>query len=225
MLLTSPVRQLVLGVKLLAADAVQAPIVALVDVVAPLARPPECDRALDVPSLEGRPNEVVVGDGERLGELCEDPSVAVHKLLGRDTFALGGLDVLETVLVGAGQEPRIGATQALVAGERVGLDHLQRVPDVGSGVDVGNRGGDVERLAHPDLPRRRVGHTKTPRSDRGVSSAWCACGRGGITRRPHGPADETGASSRGPATSLPSCQEYTLPRGGGCIHQGMDPTY
>ena len=71
--------------------------------------------------------------------------VAVGQLLRRDPLALGRrLDRL-AVLVGAGEEEDVLAALAHVAGEDVGRHRRVGVAEVGLGVDVVDRGGDVVR--------------------------------------------------------------------------------
>ena len=50
------------------------------------------------------------------------------------------------VLVGAGIEKHVVATEAPVARKRVGIGNLKGKADVGLGVYVGQRGGNVARL-------------------------------------------------------------------------------
>jgi len=57
----------------------------------------------------------------------------------------GALDFL-TVLVGAGEEPRVNAEGTFAAGNGVGDDGGVGVADVRARVDVINRGGEVELL-------------------------------------------------------------------------------
>ena len=68
---------------------------------------------------------------------------------GVDPLALGRLRDRLAVLVGAGEEEDVLAALAHVPGEDVGGDRRVRVAEVGLGVDVVDRGGDVEAgVAH-----------------------------------------------------------------------------
>jgi hypothetical protein len=67
---------------------------------------------------------------------------------GRHALALGGQGDGLAVLVRAREEEDVVAALAVVAGEHVGRDRRVRVPQVRRGVDVVDRGGDVEG-AHP----------------------------------------------------------------------------
>ena len=62
----------------------------------------------------------------------------------------GGLGHLQAVLVGAGQEAHVEAVEPLEPGDRVGGDVLVGVSDVRIAIRVGDRGRDVEGLAHLD---------------------------------------------------------------------------
>ena len=90
-----------------------------------------------------------------LAHLLELGRVAVRELLRADPLLLGGqLDRL-AVLVGAGQEEDVLAPLAHVPREDVGGDRRVRVPEMRLGVDVVDRGGDVE--AHGRLSIRSDG--------------------------------------------------------------------
>lgn len=137
--------ELALGVELLAADAVQAAVGALVDVAGAVARSPEAPDAGTVAFFGAGADEVVERQVQRRAQAEEQPGVARHEVGRRHAFALGGLDVLEAVLVGAGQEPDIVAPQPPVARERVGDDVLERMADMRLGVDVRDGRGDEPR--------------------------------------------------------------------------------
>ncbi len=136
------VDQLVLGVVVLARDAVEADVDAQLDepvVVDPLQ---EFLDDLVVPGL-GRADEVVVGDLERPPGLDEALRGAVRPRLGRHVRRLGRLDDLGPVLVGARHEPDVVARQAVPARQRVGVHRRIRRADVWRVVDVVDRGGQV----------------------------------------------------------------------------------
>src|SRR5207247_3742979 len=134
---------LLVGVDPLAAEAVVAAVLAEVD----LARVPERleDPLHDglVPLLGGA-DEVVVADPQPLPRLAE---------LGGDAVGIGpglharlgcGLGDLVAVLVGAGQDAHVVASQPVIAGHRVGDDRRVGVPQVGRRVPVVARGGEIE---------------------------------------------------------------------------------
>jgi hypothetical protein len=83
-------------------------------------------------ALAGGADEVVVGDVQFLPHLLEDRHVAVRQLRRLDARGLGGLDHLDAVLVGAGEEVRVVAGQAVVARDRVGGERGVNVPRCGS---------------------------------------------------------------------------------------------
>jgi hypothetical protein len=80
--------------------------------------------------------------------------VAIGQLLRGHPLALGGVLDRLAVLVGPGQEEDVAAALAHVAGEDVGRHRRVRVPEVGLGIDVVDRGGDVVGvvLAHVSGP-------------------------------------------------------------------------
>ena len=95
-------------------------------------------------SAVGRADEEVVREVEPLGHLLEVDDVAVGQLAWRDALALGDLGDRLAVLVGAGEEEDLLAALAHVARDDVGGDRRVRVAEVGLGVDVVDRGRDVE---------------------------------------------------------------------------------
>ena len=62
---------------------------------------------------------------------------------GGDALLLRGLQHLDAVLVGAGQEEHVHALQAAEARKRIGGDGLIGVADMGRVVRIGDGGGDV----------------------------------------------------------------------------------
>ena len=133
---------LVLGLEVRAARAVPALVDALVDVPVVVHGLHDLLDAALVARVGG-PDEVVVGDVDARHQRLEALGVAVGELLRRDALALGRLRHRLAVLVGAGEEEHLLAALAHVAGEDVGADRGVRVPEVGRGVDVEDRRGDV----------------------------------------------------------------------------------
>ena len=62
-------------------------------------------------------------------------------------FGLGGLNHLQAVLVGAGQEKHVLAVEPLKSCQRIGRDRFIGVTDMRHAVRVGDGGRDVERVA------------------------------------------------------------------------------
>ena len=75
--------------------------------------------------------------------VLEARRVAVGKLGRRDALLLRGLQHLDAVLIGAGQEEHVHALQAAEARKRVSGDGLIGVADMGHVVGIGDGGGDV----------------------------------------------------------------------------------
>jgi len=63
--------------------------------------------------------------------------------VSRVNTGAGGGDVLQRMIVGAGEEAHRLAAQPPVPGQHVGLHQFQRVPEVRFRVDVRDRGHDV----------------------------------------------------------------------------------
>ena len=91
----------------------------------------------------GGPDEPVEGDVQFLLQALVHVGVAARQLGGGQPFGRGGLGHLEAVLVGAGQVTHVEAVEPLEPRDDVGGDVLVRVPQVRSGVGVGDRVGDV----------------------------------------------------------------------------------
>jgi hypothetical protein len=140
MLRAQPVgRELLLGLELLAADAVQARVRVLVDmavVVNPL------DELLDetVMSLIGGANEEVGTradpGGKRTPILLDEP---IDERLRVDTGLFGRPHVLRSVLVRPGQKERLVSALLPMPDEDVRRDRRVRVPDVRARVHVVDR--------------------------------------------------------------------------------------
>ena len=79
-------------------------------------------------------------------ELGEGRAVAVHERTRRHALRGCGQHVLQRVVVRAGLQPDLVALLPVIPGQHVGLDELQREPQVRAGVDVGNGGADVNAL-------------------------------------------------------------------------------
>ena len=151
----APVEELVRREEALAANAVESPVRTPVHVSPRRAGFPEAADAGDVARVRRGPDEVVVREAEYRRQLPEALGVPVDQVANRKVGPLRGQDVGEAVLVGAGQEAGVVPAQSMEPREDVGLDELQREPEMRLRVDVRDRGGDVVR-AHP-LPPLVVG--------------------------------------------------------------------
>ena len=141
------VDQLALAEEALAADAVEALVLAVVDVAAVVDRPQDVAHHPGVAFLGGA-DEVVVADEQRLPGVAEALGHAVDEGLGIGAGAPGGeVDVL-AVLVGAGQVEGVVAVEAVEAGQEVGHHRRVGVAEVGLGVDVVDRRGEVDGAVH-----------------------------------------------------------------------------
>ena len=189
---------LVLGLEVRAARAVPALVGALVDV------PVVVDALHDVLDAAlvarvGGADEVVVGDVDARHQRLEALGVAVGELLRRDALALGRLRDRLAVLVGAGEEEHLLAALAHVAGEDVGADRGVRVPEVGRGVDVEDRRGDVvghRRRRTLAAGEHRGGRATPPQAD------------------PHATAHRPGQQNREPEPRRPRRQDSNRGRSG-----------
>src|SRR5262249_10157886 len=135
-----------LGIEALAAHAVVAFVLSLVDVPRVPERAEQRLHTLDVPRLRG-PDEVVVGDVEALPDSLERLGHLIAVDLGIQPLLAGGLLDVGRMLVVPHEEPRVEARQPLVARHGVRGDLLVRGAQVGQIVDVIDRGGEVE-LGH-----------------------------------------------------------------------------
>ena len=100
-----------------------------------------------VPRVGGA-DEIIVGDLQFLPNPLKHRDNAVGQLLGLDLLLLGGLDHLDAVLVGAGEEKRVVAGQAVIAGNRVSAEGGVDVAEMRLGVGVVDGGGDVKLFCH-----------------------------------------------------------------------------
>jgi len=135
------VAQLGRTVELLTAGAVQAGV--LLPVQVRRAGPPERLDAGPVPGVAAGADEVVHAQRQRTAERTERLGVAVDELPHPQSGGASREHVLQRVVVGPRLEPDRVAAPAVVAGQHVGLDELERVPDVRARVHVGDGRGDV----------------------------------------------------------------------------------
>ncbi len=140
------VDQLLRLVEALALDAVEPLVMTGVDVAVGGDHLPQLLRAGRVARVGAGPDEIVSREMQRTAQRLEPRRVAIDEIADGDALALGGLDVGEGVLVGAGEKSGVVAVLAVPAGEHVALDRLQREADVWLAVDVGDRRGDVKAL-------------------------------------------------------------------------------
>src|SRR5680860_349019 len=134
--------KLALGLEVGAARAVPAFPDALVDPAVVVDALHDLGDALGVARVGGA-DEEVVGRVDGRHQRFELGGVAVGQLLRRHTLALGGVLDRLAMLVGAGEEEDILAALAHVAGKNVRRHRRVRVPQMGLGVDVVDRRGDV----------------------------------------------------------------------------------
>jgi len=146
------VDELRLGVEAFAAHAVVAAVLAEVDVASVVDLPENVLHRSDVVGV-GRPDEVVVGDGQLGPEGPELAADSVGEGLGRLVVLPGRLGDLVAVLVGARHEEDVVARHAVKAGHDVAHDGRVGMPDVGRGVDIVDGRRDVK-----DLVLGRGGH-------------------------------------------------------------------
>ena len=164
------VDELRLGLEGLAADAVEARVDVLVDVVAAVV-PDPLQEVLHEPLVPvvARPDEEVVGDVEAGGERPPRLDDAVDVLLRGEALLRGDPRDLRRVLVHAGEEERLTSALPLMASEHVRGHGRVGVADVRRRVDVVDRRGDVVRLH----PCRFYGRPVVPPPPRGGRGARC----------------------------------------------------
>src|SRR6266446_4192579 len=108
---------------------------------------PQSLHALLVPVRRGA-DVVVVGQAHAIPESAELRRDFISELLRSLARGLGcSLDLL-TVFVGAGQEPGVVTEHAVAARDRVAGKGGVGVSDVGTRIDVIDRGRDIKRFAH-----------------------------------------------------------------------------
>ena len=168
-----------LGLEVGAARAVPALVVAGVDVpvvVDPLDHLGDLRHVLRV----RRPDEEVVGDVHRGGELLEADGVPVAELPRRDPEPLGLLRHRLAVLVRPGQEEDVLAALTHVPREHVGSDGRVGVPEMGLAVHVVDRRGHVVRHRPSMLPTAAPcagGPAPAPATEAGAASPRPGCAR------------------------------------------------
>jgi hypothetical protein len=118
------VLQLLGSVEALAPDAVEASVFGAIDVSRGCAGLPEPIDGEPVARIAARSDEVIEGQVERVLQCVEALGVVLHQLVNGDATVLRGLDVLEAVVVGAGQKEDVPAPRPVVASESIGQDYL-----------------------------------------------------------------------------------------------------
>ena len=96
-----------------------------------------------VPVFRGA-DKVIVGDAQFLKSILKRLRILIGPLLRRHSVLRGGLDNLGRMLIGAGQEEHIIATEPVIAGHNVGQRGGVDMPDVRAIVHIINRRGDIE---------------------------------------------------------------------------------
>ena len=96
----------------------------------------------------GGADEIVVGDLQLFPDLLKNGNDAIGQRLRLNFLILSRFHHLDAVLVGAGEEKRVVAGQAVIAGECVGAESGVHVAEMGFGVWVIDRGGDVKLFCH-----------------------------------------------------------------------------
>jgi len=98
-----------------------------------------------VPRIETGADELVAARTEGGPQGAEAVGVAGDPGRGRQAGALGGEDVLQAVVVGAGDEADVAAAAAAVTGEGVGEHDLEGEAEVRTRVDERDGGGQEGR--------------------------------------------------------------------------------
>ena len=94
-------------------------------------------------ALLGGADEIVVRAVQPLDHGLEARRVALDQLLRRHAFPVRGLQHLDAVLVGAGEEINVVAVEPHEAGDRVGRNRLVGVADMRRAVRIGDGRRDV----------------------------------------------------------------------------------
>jgi hypothetical protein len=152
---TSPVDQIVGGVELLAAHAVQAFVVLAIQIAGRVATLPEPLDADAMPRIAAGPDEVVERQLQRPSQVSERSRVAIDKVLYCDALGLGGEHVLQGVVVGACQQADVVTEVPAMSGQDVGLNQFEGESQVRACVDVRNGGGQ-EGTRHRCLHSERA---------------------------------------------------------------------
>ena len=122
--------QLVRVEERLTADAVRALVVPFVQVAPRGARSPQTLDAGSVARIAAGPDHVVELDRQWAEQIDELVAVGVYEVGDRHAGRLGSSDVLQGIVVGAGEGADLVAASPPRARERVDLDQLERVSDV-----------------------------------------------------------------------------------------------
>ena len=154
-------------VELLAAGTVPPLVVPQVEVATVRALPPQALHPGPVPGIGAGRDEVVERQRQRPAQPAEPGRIVADELTHPHPGRTGGGDVLQRVIVGAGEEPHRLAAQPPVPGQHVGLHQFQRMPEVRLRVDVRDRGRDVEVAVGlhglPSALRQRRPQSEQPR--------------------------------------------------------------
>ena len=97
--------------------------------------------------LLGGPDEAIERDVQPFIHFPELGGITRGELRRGHVLLLRGLDHLQAVLVGAGQEEHILAVEPLEARQRIGRDRLIGVADMRQAVGIRDGGGDVESVS------------------------------------------------------------------------------
>ncbi len=143
MLRALAVDELVLGLELLAADAVEAGVDVLVDIPVVIDALEELTDERLVPVIRSADVEVRLG-ADRSGQRAPHLADAVDVLLRFEALLLGDPVDLRRVLVHAREQERVVASLAVMPDENVGGDRRVRVPEVRRRVHVVDRRRQVE---------------------------------------------------------------------------------
>jgi hypothetical protein len=103
--------------------------------------------------------ELVGVHTEHSCQVDEPVAVGGDELGNPNASGLGGTDVLDRVIVGPRLDAHLSAAVPVMSCERVHVDELQRMSQVGGAVHVRDRGGDVQVVhCRPPLIGRSEGH-------------------------------------------------------------------
>lgn len=90
----------------------------------------------------GGADKSVEGNVETIPEILEGRGDGIGVGFGVEVIFLGGFQHFLAMFIGSGLEVDIVAEQALGSGNDVGTDEFEGVSKVGSGIGIGNGGGD-----------------------------------------------------------------------------------
>lgn len=149
------VDEFICGVELFAARAVQAFVAASVEVALGDAGLPQPLDAAGMAGVAAGTDEVIERQRQRRTQCGETVRVCVHKLPDADSRGTSGGDVLQRVVVRAGQEPDRPAPAASVPCEYVGLHQFQRMPPGSASPTTScSTPSGRHRVTTPDVDRR-----------------------------------------------------------------------